>query len=323
MDGIQHPLWLAFFLIAIGAAVILVARSNRRERKDERKIAPAAGQARSDTPAPPLTPASQLPPLTDAEVADFAAWYRTQRRDAVRLDVDADAPIGIGGCRIGGPAWLAAGEQWPLDRRGLPMDFLAQVDFADLPRLASEPDLPQQGLLQIFVARDDLFGCDFDAPLGGDMRLFWREHLAGDGALVPQPELTDRDLTPLGQACRRSGRALVPSVTHQLPSPSSTWSMRDKADILERDRGELDALFDDEADRLFDVHHVGGYPDYTQWEFRGADTCPDHDIVLLQLWSSPMEDICWGDVGQANFLISRADLAARDFSRVSYQWDCT
>ena len=30
----------------------------------------------------------------------------------------------------------------------------------------------------------------------------------------------------------------------------------------------------------------------------------------------------WGDVGEAVFMIRADDLAARDFSRVAFYWDC-
>ena len=33
-------------------------------------------------------------------------------------------------------------------------------------------------------------------------------------------------------------------------------------------------------------------------------------------------EILWGDCGVANFFISRADLKARNFSNVYYNWDC-
>ena len=68
------------------------------------------------------------------------------------------------------------------------------------------------------------------------------------------------------------------------------------------------------------VHHVGGYPSFTQSDFREAGHYDDYDRTLLRLTSDA--HIGWGDVGEAVFLIRRADLAARDFSRVAFSWDC-
>lgn len=49
-----------------------------------------------------------------------------------------------------------------------------------------------------------------------------------------------------------------------------------------------------------------------------------YDVLLFQLNSGGTcgDEIMWGDCGIANFFISAADLAACDFSRVMYTWDC-
>jgi len=41
----------------------------------------------------------------------------------------------LGGSRIGGDPDLAADEPWPLNHRGVPMTFLAQIDVDALPEL--------------------------------------------------------------------------------------------------------------------------------------------------------------------------------------------
>ena len=69
-----------------------------------------------------------------------------------------------------------------------------------------------------------------------------------------------------------------------------------------------------------DGHKLGGYPDFTQSDPRGED---DDDLVLLfQLDTDREMGVMWGDAGIVNFFIRRADLIARDFSRVAYHWDC-
>jgi uncharacterized protein YwqG len=46
----------------------------------------------------------------------------------------------------------------------------------------------------------------------------------------------------------------------------------------------------------------------------------DYDRVLLQMGSD--DAFMWGDVGEAAFLIRRADLLARNFTSVLFTWDC-
>ncbi len=61
---------------------------------------------------------------------------------------------------------------------------------------------------------------------------------------------------------------------------------------------------------------IGGYPYFPQdGEFE-----PDEDFLLLQLADDP--NICFGDCGACRFLISLEDLANRDFSDITYWWDC-
>ena len=44
-------------------------------------------------------------------------------------------------------------------------------------------------------------------------------------------------------------------------------------------------------------------------------------LLLFQLDSDEGMDLMWGDMGVGHFFIREADLAARDFSRVLYDWD--
>ncbi|MFM7378718.1 MAG: DUF1963 domain-containing protein [Erythrobacter sp.] len=81
-----------------------------------------------------------------------------------------------------------------------------------------------------------------------------------------------------------------------------------------------DALID-QADAAPLMHHVGGYPVFVQTDFRQAGHYDDYDTCLLRLTSD--KHLQWGDVGEANLLIRAQDLAAGDFSRVIFWWDCS
>lgn len=260
------------------------------------------------------------PPFTDAQFAAFCTWYEAQALPALRLEVGEAAPAAPGGSRLGGPAWLPDGEAWPRGRDGRPLDFLAQLDFAELPNL---PDFPTSGLLQFFIGRSDLYGADFEKPDAGDFRVIWRLAPTGAGALHPPPG-GDDDSSPMSDDLRRSGRRLTGTACQHWP-PITNWT-------IERDHPEL--MRSESSDRIWDYvekrddalrekHHVGGYPDFTQDDFRRDPNYATRDRVLLQLWSYPDRALMWGDCGQANFMISRADLMALNFSRVTYHWDCT
>jgi uncharacterized protein YwqG len=48
---------------------------------------------------------------------------------------------------------------YPLDSNGNPLALLAQFNFAEIPSL---PNFPDKGILQFYIAADDLYGMNFD-----------------------------------------------------------------------------------------------------------------------------------------------------------------
>jgi len=193
------------------------------------------------TPAIPAEPTMQEL-LRDPAVAEFAAWQTKHSLPAIELEPAGPAPATPGGTRIGGPVWLAAGEAWPADPEGRPMSFLAQVDFAELPPL---PDYPTSGVLQFFLARDDLYGANFEKPEAGKFRVIWREKLGGPGRLHSGRPAGDRgidDYSPLYDATVARGIALKPKRTDQIPSVESWLAERDLATLLD-DRAKSDRIY--------------------------------------------------------------------------------
>jgi len=261
------------------------------------------------------------PPLTPEEIASFHAFVDGLVLPAIELRPMPGAPVGAAGSRLGGPVWLPAGEEWPQGRQGGPLEFLAQLDFADLPQL---PDFPVSGVMQIFVGRDDLFGCDFDDQCKGDFLLRWRETLAGEGRLVPSPPLDgDEDSSPWTDlAARDEGVALRGMSVLQRPT-ASDWRIGERSEGWFNRPGfrELEeGLFEDEG-APGQHHHVGGHPVFTQDDFREAPAYRDHDRCLLRLTSD--DYLMWGDCGEAVFTLPAEALRRRDWSRVAYNWDCS
>lgn len=294
-----------------------IARLRRDRRNDAaaasaRAAANAAWRERFETENPDVTP------LTEAEIEAFRAWHASLALPAAELVPAPDRPVTAGGTRIGGPVWLREGEAWPVDAEGAPLEFVAQVDFAELPPL---PDFPTAGLLQFFVGSSDAFGADFDEPSRGSARVLWRPDALEGGRLHPPPPVGDLSPFERGSA-REAGVPLAGRpATHTLGT--SDWR------IDERLRGQLrrpgierldDVIEDEQNDRPL-VHHVGGHPVYTQYDFRETGRYDDYDRTLLHLTSD--RNLLWGDCGEAVFLIRRDDLLKRDFSAAIFWWDCT
>ena len=259
-----------------------------------------------------------MPPVDPQAAAQFREWQEDNALPAIFLASAGPAPATPQGSRIGGKVWLPAGEDWPQSRAGVPMEFVAQIDFAQLPHI---PDFPTSGLLQFFIAPDMMFGADFNQPENGDFKVFWREDVDGAGSL--------RDGGPDGRNGRDyyspmedtgAGIALTGAVEMHLPTITAWHLRRDLPELTKgKGRGTMNAAFDAHYGEAPERHHVGGHPEFTQDDWRIADEYQHVDRVLLNLWSK--DGMMWGDAGQGQFLIGREDLLKRDFSKVYYAFD--
>lgn len=295
-------------LVAVLAAIYLPGKL--RERRRHRATVRDFNQYLADDPPGP--------PATEEQIAAFEARAAELTLPSIQLEA-APGAAEPAGTRVGGPAWLADGEEWPQGRDGRPMEFLAQIDFGALPPLS---DFPTKGLLQFFIARDDLFGANLDDPSRSDVRLLWRPKPLVDGSLHEQLPLSELDSTPFDGDVREAGRALRGSPSARRPAGGSLPLEQLADDIGIGNASNLYDFSDPFEDEDEPPHRfVGGHPRFVQWDFRKPGFLDDYDRVLLQLDSS--SGLQWGDCGWAVFMIRRADLLARDFSRVAYSWDCS
>lgn len=134
----------------------------------------------------------------DAMIADGgfeAAAGEIHRRALPCVHVVADGP-GLdtpGATRFGGSPDLPSGSAWPATPAGVPLQFLAQIDLAELAQHVGETALPSAGLLSIFAG-------DLDGP--------WETRAAVS-------------LTPPGQALQRVHLPPIPQSTQYYPEPET------------------------------------------------------------------------------------------------------
>lgn len=260
------------------------------------------------------------PPMTPEEIAELLAWHASLALPAVELLPAPERPVTAGGTRIGGPVWLPDGEGWPVDADGASLEFVAQVDFGDLPPL---PDFPTTGLLQFFVGRDDRHGVDRDDPTRGSARVLWWPNGLAGGGLHPQPGNAGEPSPFGGSEVRATGLPLAGRPAEHLPGK---WDWRIDARLeghLRRPGAEeiYDRLCFGGENAQPVAHHVGGHPAFAQFDFRKPGRFDDFDRTLLRLTSDDF--VSWDDYGEAVFLIRRRDLLMRDFSAAIFYWDCS
>ena len=87
-------------------------------------------------------------------------YYRELAQPCISINVsEAADELPLLASKFGGVPYIAAGEDCPRDRHGLPYMLLAQFNFAEIAAQAGQhPDLPEQGLLQIFSPMDANIG---------------------------------------------------------------------------------------------------------------------------------------------------------------------
>ncbi len=206
--------------------------------------------------------------------------------------------------KLGGCPYLENLEEYPLDKDGKPMIFLAQINLTDLAELEN---MPEKGLLQFFVNNDDCYGYN------GPCKVIYIENYTTDDSklICKNPyEENYKDILPF------NSNGKMHFEEKEMPMTCCCESFDDL--FKEKPFNE------DQEEKMWDEFdgagsRVGGYPYFVQSEPAYYN---EYNILLLQL---DVEDECgimFGDTGNCNFFISEEDLKNRDFSNVEYDWQC-
>ncbi len=255
-------------------------------------------------------------------VPNTLASYRKSIEDSVqpfvRIRTNAEADTSITGSKFGGNPYLPPDVAYPTDAEDQPLFLLAQINCADLPTLS---DFPTEGLLQFYIADDDLYGMDPDQPASPDyFRVIYhptidKQHYVKDFDFLPY-----FDDMPLDEAyALRFELTEAPVSLHDVrfdqvfETSHTVFFDQFGADAVEV-KGEYARLSRAHG------HKMGGYAHFTQEDPRFEQKDYESAILLLQI-DSEDESINWGDRGVANFFILPEDLKNRDFSKVLYHWD--
>ena len=208
--------------------------------------------------------------------------------------------------KVGGVPYLPVGMSYPVDVDGNKLQFLAQINFEEMPALAG---YPSQGILAFYIGSDDLCGLDFDDALNQDgFKVIYFENIMHDVNITAP---TYAEESPI------QGES---GMLFELINQHITTSDFNCEHILGEEDYEkfVEQEYENEGGHLF-----GGYPFFTQGDPREYNEKIKDYVLLFQLDSDDDHGICWGDAGVANFFIHPDDLKNCDFSRVAYTWDCS
>ncbi|TGB42267.1 YwqG family protein [Mycolicibacterium peregrinum] len=252
----------------------------------------------------------------------------------LRPNVSA-APVG----RLGGPAPLARGAEWPIWSGYGPLAHIATLDCQALHRYLPEAlkavGFPRDGLLSFFYFDgqvDD--GAEVVGALFGTSDGVRVMHTPGDEPVVltesPSPITAYRELELRAEPILTWPTWEHPDL-HDENWPAAGWS-----GVFET----LDAVRQATPGPL---HQIGGHPDpvqgpveveiaYGQLTDGGGHTLNWSDPavtveardwqLLAQFDTDDDAGFMWGDCGILYFMIRPQDLAAGAFDRVSFTWQC-
>ena len=234
--------------------------------------------------------------------------------------------------KLGGLPYWPADKEYPVDYKGDKLVLLAQINLSDI----SIDKLPSEGLLQFFVANDDVIGLDqengFKVVYHGTLDKNISEEDVRSLGIKSNVDLQDdflmfpfRTCFSLSFCVRKdrlqtinegfdsiATRVLNEKYGYKCDFP---WSYLCKEDYSYLEKGAPDCN-----------HKMFGYPFFTQDDPRtDVESIEKYDTLLFQLDSEYGEDkpeICIGDSGIINFFINSKDLENLRFDDVLYNWDC-
>lgn len=226
--------------------------------------------------------------------------------------------------KVGGDPYLPKGVDYPRHPDGHALMLLAQINFAEVPKL---PDFPEKGILQFFIdGTNTAFGMEWDNPCeqNGFRVVYYADVSENTDDLImdfsPYAVENDEYILPF------VGQYAMAFILQERILPDGDVSMDNQlAELL--DDSQFCAAYDDVYINVSpsDGHRIGGYPVFVlQGDPRHNDEVLEDYILLFQLDSDSEKDkeIMWGDTGVANFFIHPDDLKNLDFSKVLYHWDC-
>ena len=249
---------------------------------------------------------------------------------SIKISLKEAKPSSAIESKFGGLPFWPEGKDYPRDKNGQVMIFIAQINFSELPQ--HDLPYPTQGLLQFFIANNDLLGLEFiDAKNTLDNYLNGKKDFAVIyHADVSQASALNNALRDEIETIQHSDRsplsgesALNFSLQSDLASPTDYRFSKILSPLAEIS----DEVEEYAYETLFKTpaHQLSGYATFTQEDPRAYLESDDKWLLLFQMDtdSNALLDIMWGDAGIGNFFIRAEDLENLNFDKVWYSWDCS
>lgn len=254
-------------------------------------------------------------------LAAFLPQLEAAALPVVRIEAKPSDTLFQFDSKFGGHPYWPNNKPYPRDKDHNYLYLLAQLNFAQIPHLEG---YPEKGLLQFYLAADDLYGLHFDDQTGQkNFRVIYFED-------VSEPPLENFNF--LEEQKRESAVPVYRQMQLTFSLQKDYYSFGDirypeelgEELLSDAKPGKGHRSLYEEVSAIFpyDGHKIGGYAYFTQGDPREEKEAYRDWVLLLQI-DSQGNDIVWGDMGVGNFFIHPDALKRKDFSNVLYNWDCT
>lgn len=230
--------------------------------------------------------------------------------------------------------YLPLAMQYPKSKStGESLQFLGQINFAEMPRLA---DFPEQGILQFYLHMKE-WGLGVDESLAAvqdNHRVLYFPEVIEDTdilhtaeALAVADALTDEDDQQLWvEPCRLVNFKCAEQYMtfHDYRFAPLMFGCEQVA--LSQDYDDLVVAYTEyekpytEQFQREGGHRIGGYANYLHATDHRTEFGIEDYMLLMQLDTD--EGLEWCDGGIAQWYIHPQDLKQRDFSKVVFLWAC-
>lgn len=256
-------------------------------------------------------------------------------RNSIRITLDhqEEDNIPLGACKFGGRPDLPAGVEWAcMAATGVPLSFIAQINFAEIAPYDLEHKLPERGMLYFFYdCSPDGMPWGFDPKDADGWKVLFcdAEPAALSRKDAPADPDEDEENLLFGSArmcfeavmelpCTDSDlvRNLELPDDDELEDQYYEWREDAGSTLCNKILGHADTIQSGmELECEYVTHNIYcGTPEgYKIAKARGLDKNAAHWTLLLQVDSNEDLGMEWGDMGRLYLWITDEDLAARRF----------
>ena len=240
-------------------------------------------------------------------------------------------PTTIFDSKIGGIPYFPKDMEYPTCN-GTPMNLLAQLNFDKIPHLNG---YPTTGILQFYIARDEVYGADFDDMITqkGYRIIYHKDIITDTSKLIEVQQDYNDDILPF-----RQPYLLVPHEVEKMYASDYDEDFNqvfveyyndtviDEDEMIDSVYDLSDQVIEDEIRGRNNRYYawIGGNPIFAQSDPRYLNKYKSYKLLLFELDSIMSKDvyIMWGDSGTGEFFISEENLKNLNFSNTMYNWDC-